>query len=208
MYQKYTHYKLGNYHFSNIELKDLAKSLVAISAVFAIAFTGGRFWSSEFLVAFSLSLFIVGVGFVFHEMSHKFLAQRYGCKAEFRSNDVMLILAMLIAFSGFIFIAPGAVIIGGKQITVKQNGKISAAGPLMNILLAIVFFFLSLVLVGNVLGTIMQYGFILNSLLAVFNMLPIGNFDGRKVLHWNKAVWLGMIAVSGFLFIVSYGGLF
>ncbi|MBW3003457.1 site-2 protease family protein, partial [Candidatus Woesearchaeota archaeon] len=160
--------------------------------------------SPGFLVAFALSIVVVGIGFIFHELAHKVLAQRYGCQAEFRSFDMMLIIAILIAFSGFIFIAPGAVMIGGRHISKKENGKISAVGPLTNIILALVFFGLSLIAVGEVLPMIMQYGFILNSLLAVFNMLPFGNFDGIKVFRWNKLIWLGMLIVSGLMFVFSY----
>jgi len=39
-------------------------------------------------------------------------------------------------------------------------------------------------------------GYFVNSLIALFNMLPFGNFDGRKILVWNKAVYGVMIGFA------------
>ena len=50
-----------------------------------------------------------------------------------------LILAIVTAAFGFVFAAPGAVYIQGEYISKEENGKISIAGPLINIGLAILF---------------------------------------------------------------------
>ena len=46
-------------------------------------------------------------------------------------------------------------------------------------------------------------GFFVNSLLAMFNMLPFGIFDGRKVMAWNKTVFYIMFMASIALFFFS-----
>ncbi|MBW3015854.1 site-2 protease family protein [Candidatus Woesearchaeota archaeon] len=196
-------YKVGPYYFSKIELRDLAKAWVAISLAFAILFTGGNLFNLMFVLAFIASGFTVGLGFLLHELGHKVVAQRYGCITEFRSFDHMLVIAVIVAFLGFVFAAPGAVLIGGRKVSKKENGKISTAGPLMNIVLALVFLMLSFV-VGSVIGIVMYYGFMINSLLALFNMLPFPNFDGVKVYHWNKAVYFVMLVFSIILMISAY----
>jgi Zn-dependent protease len=33
----------------------------------------------------------------------------------------------------------------------------------------------------------------------VFNLLPIGNLDGSKVLTWNVGIWIVTIAVAAIL---------
>ena len=58
----------------------------------------------------------------------KILAQNYGCFAEFRSYNFMLLIAVFMSFFGFIFAAPGAVIISGP-IGKRRNGKISRWVP-------------------------------------------------------------------------------
>jgi Zn-dependent protease len=42
-------------------------------------------------------------------------------------------------------------------------------------------------------------GYSVNSFLAVFNLLPIGNLDGSKVLTWNVGIWIATIAVAAIL---------
>jgi Zn-dependent protease len=37
----------------------------------------------------------------------------------------------------------------------------------------------------------------------VFNLLPIGNLDGSKVLRWNAGIWLVTIAIAGILTLMS-----
>ncbi|MDI6640140.1 MAG: hypothetical protein QMD78_04900 [Methanocellales archaeon] len=179
---------------SNTEIKHLVIAWLAISLAFAILFVRGKWMYQVFLPdlikPMILALLTVGIAFLLHEMAHKVVAQKYGCWAEFRMSPTMLMFAVLLAYiAGFVFAAPGAVMIFGPHITRSQNGRIAIAGPIMNLLL--VFLFLPLVLVGNdFIRTIGVYGIIINIFIAAFNMLPFGVLDGRKVLYWNKKAYL------------------
>lgn len=186
--------------FSEEELNQLLKAWVALSFAFAIAMGGGVL-GSGFINAFVLSGLTVGLAFLLHELSHKFVAQKFGCWAEFRSFDLGLILAVLMAFSGFIFAAPGAVMIAGL-VTTEENGKIAVAGPITNLLLAGLF-----VLAGSFipvvgLSSLFSYGFRINSWLAFFNLLPFWQLDGFKVFSWSRGVWFGLIVLAGVLVFV------
>lgn len=178
---------------SSKELIDLTKSLLAIGLAFTIVMNGLKF-DISFLISFIISILTVGIGFVLHELAHKIVAQKYHCWAEFRSQDSMLVLAILLSITGFIFAAPGAVMIMGR-INKEQNGKISAAGPATNLILAILFLMIA---VGNlgILRIIGMYGFTINSWLALFNLIPFGNFDGIKILNWNKMVYGAMAGIA------------
>ena len=187
-------------HFSREELIDLGKSWVAITIAFAIVLSGNVMAKlPSFLV---ISGIAVGFGFLFHEMGHKFVAQRYGCFAEFRSFDFMLVLAFIMSFFGFVFAAPGAVMIRG-HVTEERNGKISVAGPLVNLVMAVGFLFVS-VFSSGFIQVIAGYGFFINSFLAMFNLIPFGNFDGAKIYRWNKVLWFGLAIVS-FVFTFMLG---
>jgi len=168
------------------EFLDLVKSWFVISLIFSI-------FQTPFFLIFLLSSLTVGLGFIGHELMHKLIAKRYGAWAEYRSDDKMLMMSLLISFTGFIFIAPGAVIIRGKKLTKKQNGLISLAGPLTNINLSLIFLYVS-----NYLP-FFSYGYVINAWLALFNLIPFGNFDGRKVFDWNKTVWVIFLLISIFL---------
>ena len=194
--------QLGKIKTSKIELVDIAKAWLAISLAFAFVLTNtslidgtiSNVLSLQFFTYFIIALFTAGLGFLLHELAHKFAAQKYGCVAEFRAFDQMLYMAVgLAVLIGFIFAAPGAVMISG-QITRKENGIISIAGPAVNYVLAAIFLVLTSVLPQ--FGTIFFIGFFINAWLGLFNLIPFGNFDGLKIFHWNRIYWAIMVGLG------------
>jgi Zn-dependent protease len=111
--------------------------------------------------------------------------------AEFRMSSSMLMFAVGLAYMmGALIAAPGAVQIYGNYATREQIGRIGAAGPLMNVLLALAF--TPLVGMNGFLGEIGSFGVLINLWLAAFNMLPFSVLDGKKVLAWSKPVFAGI----------------
>ena len=193
---------IGNINTSEKEIKDLLKAWLAISFAFAMVLRHGI--DLGLYQVFIVSAVTVGTGFLLHELGHKFVAQRYGCFAEFRSFDQMLLLAVIMSFFGFVFAAPGAVMIMGR-VDVKRNGIISAAGPVVNLVLALFFLSLLFMFPDGLLKILAFYGFFINSWLALFNMIPVWNFDGAKVLKWDKKVYGTIVAISLlFLFMQNF----
>ena len=186
---------------SETELRDIIKAWIAVSIAFAIAFSSVNLLSG-FYAKFIIASLTVGIGFLLHELGHKFVAQKYGCFAEFRSFDGMLLLAIAMSFFGFIFAAPGAVMISGR-VSKSKYGKISAAGPIVNIILALGFLALYFAQVPSLLKAIAYPGFIINSWLALFNLIPFWLFDGYKILKWNKLVYGAMVAASFMLMLAQ-----
>lgn len=188
--------KLNGISTSTKEIRDIIIAWLAITLAFTIASQGFSL-SSKFLYFLFISAFTVGVGFLLHELSHKIVAQRYGCMAEFRSFDMMLLVMLALATFGFVFAAPGAVMIVGR-VTRKENGIISVAGPITNFILAGIFYLLLLVFGfgGEVLTTFLYTGFKINAWLGLFNLIPILNLDGRKIFEWNIPIWIGMAAIG------------
>jgi len=72
----------------------------------------------------------------------------------------------------------------------KKNGIISMAGPLANIILALIFLFLSTT--NPPYKVFLNFGVLINAWLALFNLIPFGNIDGRKILAWNKFFYAAM----------------
>lgn len=199
--------KLGPISTSTHELQDISKAWIIISLAFAFIFSGAsllgggisKVTSTQFLVIFGVSLFTAGLGFLLHELAHKLVAQRYGCVAEFRAFDQMLYLALgLAVMVGFLFAAPGAVMISG-MVTRKENGIISMAGPLTNYILALIF--LGITFSVPALSSLTRLGFSINIWLGLFNMIPFGNFDGIKIFYWNKVMW-GLMVIFGIAFLI------
>ena len=203
--------------FSRIEIRDIIIAWVGLGLAFFLAIEGagsllgGRAGCPVYdnngvclgLVPVAVTALVtVGSGFVLHELSHKFVAQRYGYWAEFRMWPLGLVLALVTSLIGFIFAAPGATYISGTNITKNENGKISLAGPLTNVAVAVVF--LPIWLFSNSLFTwfLGFEGMYINIFLALFNLLPIMPLDGAKVFGWSRGRWAAVFVPLAAVFIV------
>lgn len=194
--------------FSSIELQQIAVSILVLTLAFTILFSrpfSGAVDAQDVGFYFLVSLVAVVTAFLFHELAHKFLAQKYGCWAEYRWYPFGLLFALVLSTVGFVFAAPGAVHISG-HLTKDQSGKISAAGPLTNAIVGGVFLALAflLVLLGSdwfLIAWLIAY---INIFLAGFNMIPFPPLDGSKVLHWNKVKFAMIVILILTLFVTTY----
>ena len=185
---------------------DLFIAWLGITIAFTLAIVlssfNGKIEPLYFLSIFGISCLTVGIGFVLHEMAHKFTAMKYGYYAEFRKDNVMLLMSVVLAaLVHVVFAAPGATVIYGGSLSKEQNGKISAAGPATNLVLCIPFGIMVLMTpfiagIGTVIGFIGMMGLQINAMIAAFNLLPISVLDGKKVLEWKPVLFVVMIAVS------------
>ncbi len=195
-----------SYNMQKTELRDIVVSAVALAIAFAIAFNGGITNIERFSLNTIITAFVaVSLSFMLHELAHRFLAKRYGCYAEYKMWPYGLALALIFSLFGFVFAAPGAVMIhpkadlwGASQaLTKKRMGLIALVGPLTNIALAGIFTAAFLfnpaaqaTFGGLLLSDVFALAISINIWLALFNMLPIFILDGAKVFYWNKKIWL------------------
>lgn len=184
-------YKLS---FTLKEIKDILISILTLSLIFSYP---------EILITpsiFLISFLSVGLGFMGHELSHKFMARRLGFFSEYRMWTQGLILALILAFitnGMFVFAAPGAVVFGAywffTQPTKENIGKIGLSGPLFNITISLIFGFLNILYPYYLFRIISD----INAWLAIFNLIPFPPLDGHKVFAWNPKVWV-IVMVLGF----------
>ncbi len=188
------------------ELRDLVVSALLLALAFGILFSGGFEALSDpgrLISMFLLALVGVSAGFVLHELGHRFVARRFGCFAEYKMWTTGLVVAIMCSFFGFVFAAPGAVMVhpgadlrGRPTLTKQRLGVISIAGPSMNICLAIVFILLN----GLYPSLVFTLGARINTWLALFNLIPFGPLDGAKIISWDKKVWLVALIIAVGLF--------
>ena len=185
------------WHFSKTEIRDLTISLAAFSLGLSFMFNGGILGGMLELgpallltipIYFLLGLVAFGPAFIVHELAHKFVARHYGCWAEFRADPNGLRTGVLIAFFiGFLFMAPGAVMVAGN-VNRSQNGRIALAGPFSNLVLWTIALPAFILFQEGWLGEIIFLWMAANSILGAFNMLPFGPLDGKKIKTWSEPV--------------------
>ena len=197
--------------FSQVELRQLAIAILALSAAMTLLFVNPFRPGSSLVAApltiglfFATSLVAVGTGVGVHEVAHKVVAQRYGHWAEFRYNPLGLVLAFVFSAMGFLYGAPGATMVEGA-VTREQSGKMGAAGPVTNIGFALLFLGGLAVAsgAGLVVILIMTFGAFINLILAGFNMIPVPPLDGSRVWAWNKLAFAGIVVTVVALFVLG-----
>ena len=188
--------------FSKYEKEQLAESIGILTVAFTLALSNGLspvMKNPEILInTLPLAFGAVMTGFLLHELAHKWMAQQYGCWAEYRGNRNGLYFALLMSCAGFLLAAPGAVMVSGR-ITDRQNGIIAAVGPISNIIIALVAFPIYFFTVGldypiSLVGELAKFIVIINLILGGFNMIPIQPLDGSKIIVWSKYAYFGIIA--------------
>lgn len=151
--------------------------LLLMLFIYAVAFLG----FISLYIAFLITLLFVTV--VIHELSHSYVAQRYGVTIE------------------RIILLPIGGVSAMEEIPKDPNQelKIAAAGPLANIIIAF-FCFIALLIIGGIGSFTLSSFFIsntpsanlslflsnflgINLLLGLFNLLPAFPMDGGRVLR-------------------------
>ena len=196
---------------SSRELIHLIVSLVVLTIAFTFPNLDPRIM---LIVGFG-----VGTGFILHELAHKFMAQRYGYVADYEASPMGLLLALglsVVTGGGFVFAAPGAVMIRGKNVlyspqddrywnsiqTAKEIAYISVSGAVVNLLLAMMFFAGSIFVSDPLVDEVLKWAAFINVFLAGFNMIPFGPLDGAKVWRYNPVLWLMIGIPSIILFLL------
>lgn len=181
--------------YSKTEVRDIIISTVVLSMAFGLGFAQ----KIGIVAGFAVAFFIVGTGFILHELAHRMVARRFGALAEYRAYPFGLLLAMLFAVASngsFVFAAPGAVYISSHkygrwhkelmEITTEESGVISLVGPMTNLVLAAFFLGLNALFANPLLVLAAS----VNAFLALFNLLPVHPLDGGKVMRWDRKAWL------------------
>lgn len=150
-----------------------------------------------------LTIPAVLIGFTIHEYSHAFMADKLGDKTpKFQGRltlnpfaHIDIIGFLMILFFRFGWAKPVETNPSAFKHYYKDDLKVSLAGPLSNLITALVFAFLTTILIkfnliggssstiSGIIQSILEYTVYINCMLFVFNLIPIPGLDGFHVLR-------------------------
>ena len=148
---------------------------------------------------------VIAPAFILHEMGHKYAAIYFKKYARFTLIRQMFFISFLVGLIGFGIAGPGATMIIGNS-TKRESGIFAAAGPAVNFVLA-VFSYLIILLTPDAflsffnmgLHEILWLSIFINSALGLFNLIPFGMLDGKKITAWSNEVWVLLVVLNGFM---------
>ena len=183
-----------------------------ISGILSIV-PGESLLSPAAAMQYSFIAFAIGGAFILHELGHKFAAQRFKARAQFRLDRFGMLITVISIMLGFYLLVPGATL-WQSDLAQYDNirGRVAVSGPIINLILGC----LSLGCIGIGLTTAsmnlttatqqgllvvfewmaLNFGYIsffLNVYLGIFNLIPFWILDGKKILDWNEFVWISLV---------------
>jgi len=188
------------------ELRDLTISALVLAFLFAYQGFGAL---DLLILNFPIALLAISLGFLGHELAHRYVAMRNGCRAEYKMWPQGLGLALVLALltdGRMVFAAPGAVVIyplidlWGRRVVLRsdQELRIALAGPMANVVIGFCFFALYLLSGNPILEVVAR----INAWLATFNLLPLHPLDGAKIWKNNRHIWIISMAIALLLYLL------
>jgi len=179
--------------FSSTEVKHVLIGVLLVSSVGLSLQRGLQMIGINNVTSLVFAVALFTLGFILHELAHKFTAQSYGLWAEFRLSMLGVVITAVSILSPIKFIAPGMVLIAGMA-TKDVFGRIASAGPITNLILAFLSLVFSLIMPTGGSRLVLEVGCWVNTYMALFNLIPFGDFDGLKIFRWSKVAWALIVA--------------
>ncbi|MEK6837743.1 MAG: hypothetical protein AABX69_03770, partial [Nanoarchaeota archaeon] len=203
------------YVFSKNELLWLAVSVLGMAFIVGFSFEGEEFVLGNFISNFALSIIAVAIAVFVHESAHRIFGLNMGYKTEFKPFLYGLRAGVILAFMTYgkvIFLAYSGVFLNimekhrlgyfRYQLGYFDLGKVSLAGPLSNLFLAI-----AVKGMGFLPPAVAEKIVLVNVLFAITNALPIPPLDGANIMYASKTAYpfvFGAIISCGILLLVPW----
>jgi Zn-dependent protease len=187
------HPRTQKVRFSETETKHLIIGTALVTAAGISFFLTDPFTVG--VIGLVLASVLFSLGFILHELAHKYVAQGYGLWAEFRLNTMGVLLTALSIVSPLKFIAPGAVVIAGFTDN-ERMGRTAFAGPVVNVVITVGILIAMPLFAKSPFSFALLAGAAINAFLALFNLIPFSVFDGLKVYRWNRRYWIALLLIA------------
>jgi len=147
-----------------------------------------------------------GVAVTVHEMGHRYAAHHQNVQTEVKFWELGTILMFFTGWlAGNVFAQPHRTIMEeNEDPDHSRDGKISLAGPLLSIGLAVLT--IPFLFIGGDVSRIASTLMMMTMLIAVYHLMPFTPMDGKEILHWNRnlliIMLIPMMAIYYYLFLI------
>lgn len=198
--------------FNKKEYIDIILASLILSFIFSLSNWDGNI---NYIAHLILIIIIVIITLVIHLTTQKIFALYNGYKAEFQISVISLLIALMIAFLTeiptrnflLVLVIPGTMVY--KAMVKHRIGKwpkgpnfgemafITSSGPMINIILAVIFY--------GLYQASSLWGFwiiaVINLFFAFGTILPIPKNDGLQILYASR---VGYVVVAALVILTSY----
>ena len=176
------------------EIGNIILAIIIISLIFAYDWLNPLNTFENFYTPF----IAVTTSFLLYHFAQRVMSRKLKCNIAYRLWVPGVVFGLLFMLVGIKIILIGGILISAYKFgrwgmkdrlpTVQEIGFISVVGPLTNIFLAIIFGLLAgPAATGQ--NSFFAYMSMLNSWLAIFNLVPIKDLDGGKIMFWSPVYW-------------------
>jgi len=184
-------------HFK--ELLNISLGIVIGTLIFShrwmdISYTFSNF--QELFLPFTSS-------FIIYYLAQRIVSEKMKCNITYRLWVPGVILSMMSMLAGIKIFLIGGIVISAYKFgrwgmkdrlpTVQEIGFISVSGPLVSMFLVAAFKVLTYYIGAN---NFFDDMILINGWITFFNLIPIKELDGGKVMFWYPMLWIILIFFS------------
>ena len=209
-------FKITSFSISERELSFFALTILVLSFLFV--FNDDFVTWSDVLLNYVNVLVLVSLSFIFFQLVQKAVAQSFGARTRYVlwvPGFIVSIIIGLASLGKLVFFSMGFTEItkykgsrlGKKSVFIGEDerGKIILSGVLASLGLAFIVKLLSPFLSTNIWVT----GVLINSIIALFNLIPVPPLSGSYIFVWNRVVWaITLIAALVSVFLLPVTSIF
>lgn len=203
--------------FSDKELERIILSILILSFAFMFSF-----FHKAGVIIFLISFIITTISYIIREYAHYSSAKKFGFKSEYKLWAPGAVIAAISSLFPFTFAVLGYVKLESKyhdHVDVNLNdigpfkweiplgirkALISYMGILSNLGIGMFFLAFPLFDILTLPFNFFKFGAFINLSLALFNLLPVPDLDGIRVMVWRASVWVSTTLITAILLILVY----
>ena len=193
---KFKYHKVRNLNTRLVEFLSLTGAAIVLGFAVTWTFVGP---SIEFVDKLVLNSFICFLSGLSHELVHRIIGKILGIKLEYQFWTIGALITLITGYLGNAFGLQGILVdLRDENIAKWRYALMSLSGPLFSVALSLISAFIYLRYWPD---EIMQTTYVVSSILALGEMVPVDPMDGYEIRKWNRFIWMIFFTIASAVFV-------